>query len=150
MQKIKPTVETIRHLDRDQKIDKLISHMDFMYKIPGTNTPKQLSDKELRNIFEKIESRINYITMSPAFQLMYIDGDVNDNPQMKTKSIIVSTYEATLEEINNLSILENKYIIFYYIKTHINQTYNVRLALTDDKDWIRDQRDKKIEQILDK
>ena len=148
MQKIRPNLEDIRNLTREEKIDKLVSHMKSHYlsniqfypslSINGT----QIVDSELRNIFEKIEDKILWITHAPRFEFFKIE-----NNKVVSSYYSVCTYDSSIEELNNLCIVENKYIAFYNIHSE-HGTYITRFALIEDPEWKSKIRDEKINKVL--
>lgn len=142
-------VEDIRELSKEEKIEKLIKHMDSINSLllqSQFNCSNILSSKELYDIFEKLENKIHFIAPGPIFEFTQPDG--------LSRNINVGTWQLTIDDFIKF-IPSNQCIIFYTVQSSPTivgaslNNLNIRIALIDDDGWKSKMRDKKINQVLD-
>lgn len=151
-------IQDIRELNKEDKIQKLIDHMNLYYStinqlcplgtigsISSTTPPMvQLSNQEMFDIFEKIEKNIHFIAPSPAFTYHKIE-----NNKVILITVAVETIRSTLEDLNDLVIKSNNLCIIFYHIEPCGLEYKTRIKLIEDDEWKSKVREKRINQVLD-
>ena len=145
----------IRNLSKDERVEELIKSNTDKLKYYNSSFPfsKVIRDDDLRDFFEKVYHRIWYITDSPAF--IYNVKEKDDLGKISMKSLNYSTVTMKndtligfVDLINNES-LNDKFIVFYLINK-IDGVYHLRFSPIEDEELKKiENRDKKINQILD-
>lgn len=127
-------------------IDSVKSKSSLRFKIYSDIDP--LSDKELEEFFEQVHDRIDYISDSPTF---YRSEEVGNKIVQKS----VQTESREFENIKTLidyiieSTTESHIMFFYDIIRKKDGAILFRSAnVFDEKRWIREERNKKIDDIL--
>jgi hypothetical protein len=139
-------------LSKDDKVKELINAVKSKNSL-RTNFyigPTGFSDQELKDFFDKVYDKIDYLTDSPTFIFTEV---VNNNLIQKTVATMTIqhlTFEDLIDHLLNDKEIEASITYFYDIIKVNNGSINFRFAnVFDEQRRIRHERDRKIEIVLD-
>jgi hypothetical protein len=139
-------------LSKDDKVKELINAVKSKNSLRNNFYvgPTGFSDKELKDFFDKVYDKIDYLTDSPTFMFTEV---VNNNVVQKTvptMTIQHQTFEDLIDHLLNDKEIETSITYFYDIIKVNNGSINFRFAnVFDEQRRIRHERDRKIEIVLD-
>jgi hypothetical protein len=139
-------------LSKDDKVKELINAVKSKNSLRNNFYvgPTGFSDKELKDFFDKVYDKIDYLTDSPTFMFTEV---VNNNLVQKTvptMTIQHQTFEDLIDHLLNDKEIETSITYFYDIIKVNNGSINFRFAnVFDEQRRIRHERDRKIEIVLD-
>lgn len=139
-------------LSKDDKVKELINAVKSKNSLRNNFYvgPTGFSDKELKDFFDKVYDKIDYLTDSPTFMFTEV---VNNNVVQKTvptMTIKHQTFEDLIDHLLNDKEIETSITYFYDIIKVNNGSINFRFAnVFDEQRRIRHERDRKIEIVLD-
>jgi hypothetical protein len=149
-------VRDIRNLSKDERVEELIKSNTDKLSYYNTSFPftSVINNDDLRDFFEKVYQRIWYITDSPSF-VYHVKEKSDDIGNTKLIALNYSTVtmkndtlDGFVDLINNQS-LNDKFIVFYLINK-VDGVYQFRFSTIEDEGLKKiENRDKKINQILD-
>lgn len=140
-------------LSKDDKVKELINSIKSKNSLRNNlySGPTGFSDQELKDFFDKVYDKIDYLTDSPTFMFTEV---VNNNLVQKAVSTMMinhQTFEDLIDYILNDKEIEESITYLYDIIKENNGSIIFRFAnVFDEKRRIRNERDKKIEIILER
>ena len=142
----------LTQLSKDDKVKELINAVKSKNSLRNNfyigNTG--FSDQELKDFFDKVYDKIDYLTDSPTFTFTEV---VNNNLVQKnvaTLTIQHLTLDDLTDHLLNDKEIDASLTYFYDIIKVNNGSINFRFAnVFDEQRRIRHERDKKIEIVLD-
>ena len=139
-------------LSKDDKVKELINAVKSKNSLRNNFYIGQtgFSDQELKDFFDKVYDKIDYLIDSPTFMFTEV---VNNNLVQKTVATMTiqhRTFEDLTDHLLNDKEIEASITYFYDIIKVNNGSINFRFAnVFDEQRRIRHERDRKIEIVLD-
>lgn len=139
-------------LSKDDKVKELINAVKSKNSLRNNFYIGQtgFSDQELKDFFDKVYDKIDYLTDSPTFMFTEV---VNNNLVQKTVATMTiqhRTFEDLIDHLLKDKEIEASITYFYDIIKVNNGSINFRFAnVFDEQRRIRHERDRKIEIVLD-
>ena len=128
-------------------IDSVKSKSSLRFKIYSDIDP--LSDKELEDFFEQVHDRIDYISDSPTFYRSEEAGDTIVQKSISTNTTEFLDLKTCIGYILRSESFNTNLTYFYDIIRKKDGTILFRSTnVFDEKRWIREERNKKIDDIL--
>ena len=147
-------MEDITFLSDDEKVQKLVAdvkHKFNVFSVSNTLFPKnQISDSELKSLFEKISERTTKILNAPTGTI----SKIVNNQVIQTTYTVSTLQSSTLDNLTQsvIDYLKDVEVIGFYDLTYDPNTsrYNIRLyKFEDDLRLKAIKREKKIDDLLD-
>ncbi len=139
-------------LSKDDKVKELINAVKSKNSLRNNFYvgPTGFSDKELKDFFDKVYDKIDYLTDSPTFMFTEVVNNSVVQKTVATMTIQHQTFEDLIDHLLNDKEIEACITYFYDIIKVNNGSINFRFAnVFDEQRRIRHERDRKIEIVLD-
>ena len=139
-------------LSKDDKVKELINAVKSKNSLRNNLYvgPTGFSDKELKDFFDKVYDKIDYLTDSPTFMFTEVVNNSVVQKTVVTMTIQHQTFEDLIDHLLNDKEIEASITYFYDIIKVNNGSINFRFAnVFDEQRRIRHERDRKIEIVLD-
>lgn len=139
-------------LSKDDKVKELINAVKSKNSLRNNFYvgPTGFSDKELKDFFDKVYDKIDYLTDSPTFMFTEVVNNSVVQKTVATMTIQHQTFEDLIDHLLNDKEIEASITYFYDIIKVNNGSINFRFAnVFDEQRRIRHERDRKIEIVLD-
>jgi len=142
----------LTQLSKDDKVKELINAVKSKNSLRNNFYvgPTGFSDKELKDFFDKVYDKIDYLTDSPTFTFTEVVNNKLVQKNVATMTIQHQTFEDLIDHLLNDKEIKVSITYFYDIIKVNNGSINFRFAnVFDEQRRIIHERDRKIEIVLD-